>query len=91
MTRIVKRYCLCAIVTLGVILFIYYGIFGREQYELFNYRDEFVAVAYVDESDNDDDNEHGRTAIEHLVNLTDFEYLLEPQVCNTNRQFLGRY
>lgn len=88
MTKIVKRYCLCAIVIVALVLLIYYNIFGRAQYELINYRDEFVAVAYID----DDDGERNRDAAEHLVNLTDFRYLLEPSVCNSQqkkKQLLG--
>lgn len=87
MTKIVKRYCFCATLIVALVLIIYYNMFGRAQYELINYRDEFVAVAYVDDYD---DQTHD--AIENLVNLTDFQYLLEPNVCNSqqkNTEFLG--
>lgn len=87
MTKIVKRYCLCAIFIVALVLIIYYNIFGRDQYELINYQDEFVAVAYVDDYDD-----QKRDVTEHLVDLTDFHYLLEPDLCNSqqkNEQFLG--
>lgn len=87
MTKIVKRYCFCAISVVAVVLIIYYNIFDRPQYELINYRDEFVVVAYVDDYDN-----QNHVAIERLVNLTDFQYLLEPNMCNSqqkNDEFLG--
>lgn len=87
MTKIVKRYCLCAIFIVALVLIVYYNIFGRDQYELINYQDEFVAVAYVDDYDD-----QKRDVTEHLVNLTDFRYMLEPNLCNKpekNEQFLG--
>lgn len=87
MTKILKRYCLCAIFIVALVLIIYYNIFGRTQsYELINYQDEFVAVAYVDEFE-----EQHHDVPEHLVNLTDFHYLLQPEMCNQrrNEQFLG--
>lgn len=91
MTKIVKRYFLCAVSIIALVLFIYYNIFGRTatEYELINYHDEFVAVAYVD----DDDDIRNRIAPEFLVNLTDFQYLLEPNVCDSqqkNVEFLGK-
>lgn len=87
MSKIVQRYCLCAILIVALVLIIYYNIFGRAQYELINYQDEFVAVAYVD----DDDGLH-HDVNERIVNLTDFRYLLEPNVCNSQQkhsEFLG--
>lgn len=91
MTKIVKRYCLCAIFLVALVLIIYYNIFGRTTYEIINYQDEFVAVAYVDDGDDGNDIRN-RDATEHLVNLTDFRYLIEPSVCNSqqkNVEFLG--
>lgn len=79
MTKIVKRYCFCAAFVVALVLIVYYNISGRAQYELINYRDEFVAVAYVDDYDDHD-------TTKNLVDLTDFQYLLEPNVCNSQQK-----
>lgn len=70
---------------------VYYRYFGRFQLDnIIVSSDEFIAVAYVLEEDDENSkhpiNEH------QLLNLTNFSYKLQPadDVCDTNgRDILG--
>lgn len=64
---------------------VYYRFYGRFQIDrIIISSDEFVAIAYAVEEDdelNRQANNH-----QHLLNLTDFQYKLQPtdDVCGTN-------
>lgn len=98
MSKIIQRYCLCSFSILVIVLIIYYNFLKSEdEYTQFGYSDKFIAVAYV----NDDD--HGISGNDKkinlnldwkaenvLVNYTDFQYKVKPDVCNNGEEyFLG--
>lgn len=68
---------------------VYYRYFGRFQLDnIIVSSDEFIAVAYVLEED--DENKRHTINENHLLNLTEFSLKLQPtdEICNTNRQDL---
>lgn len=88
MTKIFERYCLCAIIVVTVVLILYYNWLGRSRVNRSGYSDEFVAVAYLNDYDV---TERGDRPVDQggepnrLLNLTNFEYLLEPNICDSQR------
>lgn len=92
MSRILKRYCFCSIVILIIILIIYYKNFGRNQIDQAKYVDEFIAVAYINEDEDSEKNDLTLRANDNgrLVNLTNFRYTIQPNVCDrSNDDVLG--
>lgn len=66
---------------------VYYRYFGRFQFDnIIVSSDEFIAVAYVLEED--DENSRHSINEQQLLNLTNFHYKLQPpeDVCETNGQ-----
>lgn len=85
MTKILKRYCLCATFLTAAVLIIYYNYLGRSRANRRQYSDEFVAVAYVNDYDVTDDAATDADNSSRLLNLTDFRYLIEPKICDNHR------
>lgn len=91
MTKFLKRYCCCTLVVLILIFMVYYRFYGRFQIDrIVVSSDEFIAVAYVLEDDVE--NNRRVTNEKQLLNLTDFQYKLQPSddLCrNTPENLLG--
>lgn len=69
---------------------VYYRFFGRFRFDqIVVSSDEFIAVAYVLE-ENDENNRHSNNE-QHLLNLTNFRYKLQPNddVCKHSDDLLG--
>lgn len=77
MPKFFKRYFCCTVVLLILICMVYYRFYGRFQLDrIVVSSDEFIAVAYVLE-DDDDNNRHLHNE-NHLLNITNFHYRLQP-------------
>lgn len=82
MTKIAERYCLCAIILVTLVLILYYNWLGRSQVNRSGYSDEFVAVAYLNDDDFTESVNQPVDGEDRLLNLTHFQYLLEPNFCD---------
>lgn len=77
MTKFYNRYLCCSVVVVILILMVYYRFYGRFHVDrIVVSSDEFIAVAYVLE--DDDDNRRHLKDDQHLLNLTNFQYTLQP-------------
>lgn len=77
-------------VILILIFMVYYRYFGRFQVDqIVVSSDEFVAVAYVLEED--DENNRRLNNEQQLLNLTNFQYKLQPNddICTHSDDLLG--
>lgn len=94
MTKIFERYCLCAIILVTLVLIIYYNWLGRSRVNRNGYSDEFVAVAYLNDYDVTENDDHSSIDSNRLLNLTHFQYLLEPNFCDKKQNqdnILGKH
>lgn len=92
MSRFCKRYVCCAIIVLILIFIVYYRFFGRFHIDrIIVSSDEFIAIAYAVEEDDEINRQANND--QHLLNLTNFQYKLQPtdDVCdvNTGESLLG--
>lgn len=84
MSRFCKRYICCAIIVLILIFIVYYRFFGRFHIDrIIVSSDEFIAIAYAVEEDDEINRQANNN--QHLLNLTDFQYKLQPtdDVCDS--------
>lgn len=95
MTKFVKRYFCCTLVVLILIFMVYYRFYGRFQFDrIVVSSDEFIAVAYVLEDDDDNHRHMNNENQYNLLNLTDFRYKLQPSddFCkNIAQDLLGKF
>lgn len=77
MSRFCQRYVCCAVIVLVLLFMVYYRFFGRFQIDrIIISSDEFVAIAYAVEEDDEINRQANNH--QHLLNLTDFQYKLQP-------------
>lgn len=95
MSRFCKRYICCAIIVIILVFIVYYRFYGRFHIDrIIVSSDEFIAIAYAVEEDDEINRQANNN--QHLLNLTDFQYKLQPtdDVCDsfsTGESLLGDF
>lgn len=95
MTRLYKRYIFCAIMVLFVIFVIHNRFYSHYSDNIIVTSDDFIAVAYLVEEDDENNNKqfsHNNNQISdsnQLLNLTNFQYTLQPTDSICSNDILG--
>lgn len=90
MSPIFRRYCVCALLFIGIVLYILYTQFGERELGHVGYSDRFIEIGFTS---RDDDENEGVNDDRTLVNLTNFEFKITPSACKdeSEEEVLGSF
>lgn len=90
MSPIIKRYGVCLLIFISVVLYIFYSHIGHKYIASESAYDN-IEIGYTKQGPDDDDDIHVKS--EHLVNLRNFQYKTVPVFCTDNqkRKLLGKW
>lgn len=90
MSPIFKRYCVCSLLFIGIILYILYTQSGESELGHVGYSDKFIEIGFTS---RDEDENEGVVDDRTLVNLTNFEFKITPSACRdgSKEEILGSF